>query len=70
MKTTKCPVTEKRGKKSEKREEERKRKGKDKTAVSLLNPKTSRYVSTGTKTFRLSMIFHFNSNQFLDTETR
>ena len=41
MKPTKCPAREKKwGKKSEKRREERKRKVKVKTAVSLLNPKT------------------------------
>ena len=41
MKPTKCPAREKKwGKKSEKRGEERKRKVKVKTAVSLLNPKT------------------------------
>ena len=41
MKPTKCPAREKKwGKKSEKRVEERKRKVKVKTAVSLLNPKT------------------------------
>ena len=42
MKPTKCPAREKkkRGNKSEKRGEERKRKVKVKTAVSLLNPKT------------------------------
>ena len=40
MKPTKCPAREKKwGKKSEKRREERKRKVKVKTAVSLLNPK-------------------------------
>ena len=39
MKPTKCPAREKKwGKKSEKRREERKRKVKVKTAVSLLNP--------------------------------
>ena len=42
MKPTKCPAREKKwGKKSEKRREERKRKVKVKTAVSLLNPKTA-----------------------------
>ena len=40
MKSTKCPAKEKRGEKSEKRGEERKRKVNVKTAVSLLNPQT------------------------------
>jgi len=41
MKSTKCPAKEKKeARKAEKRGEERKRKVKVKTAVSLLNPKT------------------------------
>ena len=44
MKPTKCPAREKKcGKKSEKRGEERERKVKVKTAVSLLNPKISKF---------------------------
>ena len=40
MKPTKCPAEEKKGKKSERRGEERKRKEKVKTAVALVSPKT------------------------------
>ena len=47
MKPTKCPERKKkRGKKSEKGGEERKQKGKVKTALSLLNPKTSTALAT------------------------
>ena len=48
MKPTKCPAKEKKwGKESEKIREERKRKVKVKTAVSLLNPKTDWCVILG-----------------------